>query len=1082
MKRLISTLFTIGLAICSSLAQNHEIRAFKTLHVGKMDQSKQHFARMYQVKREPLHRKRLILPEPAQQGSGNDVVIAASLHKVNSAQVLDTLANGQNIDLGYPYDNGIASSRDGYVVATTNQAVWIYNPQGVLQQSLDWNVFAGPGGTIDPQVVYDPTHDRFIVIILKTSSGASGGVWVVVSNSNDPTGAWTSYSIPMTATEPNTDIFADFPHLGISSDRLYILSNFFDSFGLAYTAIWDISLTDLYAGSFVPGFHRIGNDTEMRFVNYADDTYGSDYYGISPRDSTIVLYKFNGGNLETDTISTPSQFVNVNLGIVTPGQMISGAGDGNGLAAFYKDGTIYYGHIGVLSQATPKPVIIYGQITVDANLGNSTASTPIAFYDENRTFGFGTLSYAGYKGSNSKAAALYVVLTGTSSNYLGTVAYQIDPYQNVTGPMLLAEGDTIIGYRVGDYIQARYQPGSERKIWVTAQRATTEGGINLNPADDFYLQARLIQLQMDSIPQNAIPVLSQPITDTTFAADFGSAVYDLSPVFTDADADNLTYTASSSDTLAVTVNISGSQLTVTQITQTGMGSSTIRIIANDGNYGTAHDDFYVIVGQEPPNNPPVVAQAFPDTTLEVSFTEATFQLGETFSDADDDELTISAQLSTEGTVKVEIAQTTMLVSELGVGSTEVTLTADDGRGGTVEDVFTLTVAERQNNNAPVVVNPIQDTILTPGYSLVKLIIDTVFSDADEDILTYVAYSADTAVVTASYSNGSLNITEIGEGSTMVSLVADDGFQGTATDRFIVTSGNVTPNSAPTVAQSIADTTLVLGSGNVYINFANTFADSDGDDLSYSIFSTNPSVLTAQINDNDSIYLNLESTGSTVISLTANDGHAGFATDEFTVTVTNTTTVENNPPTVIESMADTTFTSGFSVSLIDISNVFSDQDGDPLTYTITSSDESVVTATYSAEGLSLTEVGIGSTNVNITVDDGNEGTASDEFVVTVNEEETILSIQDELIEVHDMYPNPATNTVSIRFNVAKAGHYTAELVDIQGKQSIILTGRRLKPGESLLNFNVNAFAPGVYILRISGEGPGSIAERKLVIER
>jgi len=78
---------------------------------------------------------------------------------------------------------------------------------------------------------------------------------------------------------------------------------------------------------------------------------------------------------------------------------------------------------------------------------------------------------------------------------------------------------------------------------------------------------------------------------------------------------------------------------------------------------------------------------------------------------------------------------------------------------------------------------------------------------------------------------------------------------------------------------------------------------------------------------------------------------------------------NNPPYVANPITDQILAVGFSSFSLDISNVFNDADEDILTYTVTSSNEGVVTAFLSGTTLMLTETGTGTSDITVTADDG-----------------------------------------------------------------------------------------------------------------
>ncbi len=92
---------------------------------------------------------------------------------------------------------------------------------------------------------------------------------------------------------------------------------------------------------------------------------------------------------------------------------------------------------------------------------------------------------------------------------------------------------------------------------------------------------------------------------------------------------------------------------------------------------------------------------------------------------------------------------------------------------------------------------------------------------------------------------------------------------------------------------------------------------------------------------------------------------------------------NIAPEVNQPIEPQIFEEGFGSVDISLQNLFADANGDELTYTSTSSDENVVSATVSGSTLTLTEEGTGTATVGVTVSDGNGGSNSIDFMVTVN---------------------------------------------------------------------------------------------------
>jgi hypothetical protein len=131
---------------------------------------------------------------------------------------------------------------------------------------------------------------------------------------------------------------------------------------------------------------------------------------------------------------------------------------------------------------------------------------------------------------------------------------------------------------------------------------------------------------------------------------------------------------------------------------------------------------------------------------------------------------------------------------VGTGTANITVTANDGNGGSVNDVFEFNI-NAAANNAPVVANPIADITETEGFGSATIDIANVFTDADDDVLTFGVSSDATNVATASLSGTTLTITEVGTGTANITVTANDGNGGSASDvfEFVVEDDNSIAN-------------------------------------------------------------------------------------------------------------------------------------------------------------------------------------------------------------------------------------------------------------------------------------------------
>ena len=146
--------------------------------------------------------------------------------------------------------------------------------------------------------------------------------------------------------------------------------------------------------------------------------------------------------------------------------------------------------------------------------------------------------------------------------------------------------------------------------------------------------------------------------------------------------------------------------------------------------------------------------------------------------------------------------------------------------------------------------------------------------------------------------------------------------------------------------------------------AHVFTDEDLDDLTYTVNSSKPEVVKAGLDrDGTSITLEAVSPGASQIEVRASDTHASVGTS-FTVTV------PNRSPTASGVVNDLTLDPGNSSQVTiesETEALFTDPDGEALTYTVASSNEAAATATIGTEGKTAQVTGVaqGTSDVTIT---------------------------------------------------------------------------------------------------------------------
>ena len=307
---------------------------------------------------------------------------------------------------------------------------------------------------------------------------------------------------------------------------------------------------------------------------------------------------------------------------------------------------------------------------------------------------------------------------------------------------------------------------------------------------------------------------------------------------------------------------------------------------------------------------------------------------------------------------------------VAAGSATVTVTATDPGDLSVTQMFDVTVAVA--NQSPEAVDTIADQGVAPGDS-VTVDVSGNFSDPDGDELTYTAASSDDTVATVSVSGAEVTVTGVAAGSATVTVTATDPGDLSVTQMFDVTVA--VANQSPEAVDTIADQGVAPGD-SVTVDVSGNFSDPDGDELTYTAASSDDTVATVSVSGAE-VTVTGVAAGSATVTVTATDPGDLSVTQMFDVTVA----VANQSPEAVDTIADQGVAPGDSVT-VDVSGNFSDPDGDELTYTAASSDDTVATVSVSGAEVTVTGVAAGSATVTVTATDPGDLSVTQMFDVTV----------------------------------------------------------------------------------------------------
>lgn len=213
---------------------------------------------------------------------------------------------------------------------------------------------------------------------------------------------------------------------------------------------------------------------------------------------------------------------------------------------------------------------------------------------------------------------------------------------------------------------------------------------------------------VNEIPANIAPTVANPIPDNNATEMVWFSYTFPANTFNDANGDALSYTAQQADgsPLPAWLNFNATTRTFSGMPDDGdVGTRTIKVTASDGRGGSVSDTFDLVVINV--NDPPTVNIPVPDQVATKNASYSYTFPANTFADQDVGAThTYTATLGNGAALPAWLtfdSNTRTFSGTPGntdVGSITIKLTADDGQGGSVSDLFDLVV--NNSNTAPTV--------------------------------------------------------------------------------------------------------------------------------------------------------------------------------------------------------------------------------------------------------------------------------------------------------------------------------------------------------------------------------------------
>lgn len=178
--------------------------------------------------------------------------------------------------------------------------------------------------------------------------------------------------------------------------------------------------------------------------------------------------------------------------------------------------------------------------------------------------------------------------------------------------------------------------------------------------------------------------------------------------------------------------------------------------------------------------------------------------------------------------------------------------------------------------------------------------------------------------------------------------------------------------------------------------------------------------------------------------------------------------ENPSPTLVNPIADLELPENFNFDIIDISTVFSDPEGEPLSFFVTSSAPILLGVHINNGELEFSGGTAGNYHICLTAIDENGGIATHTFIVTVGNPS---STNNQWLSDLFIYPNPVNDLLYIR-----NGTFTFDVTIFDMNSRVQKSFKNLVRSASL---NINDLPSGVYFIKIENPTNGTYHFEKII---
>ncbi|MBC3784341.1 putative Ig domain-containing protein [Spirosoma utsteinense] len=477
-------------------------------------------------------------------------------------------------------------------------------------------------------------------------------------------------------------------------------------------------------------------------------------------------------------------------------------------------------------------------------------------------------------------------------------------------------------------------------------------------------------------PANTAPTVANVIAPKSGTVGVGFTFTIPANTFSDPEGQALTYTVTG---LPAGLTFAG---TVISGTPSVSGVSTVSVKATDPGSLSASTTFQLTISPAPPVNvpPSPPAGGIPNQVATVG-TAFTYVVP-AFTDPNAGQtLTYSVTGLPANGLSFTAGSRTISGTPSASGTVGVTVTANDGNGGTASSSFTITINAAPvvppANTAPTVANVIAPKSGTVGVGFTFTIPANTFSDPEGQALTYTVTGLPAGLT---FAGTVISGTPSVSGVSTVSVKATDpgSLSASTTFQLTISPAPVTPPpSGPFSITGVTTVTCVtITAGQRQVSFTPRYAGLSGQPISFSVsnelsptMAAGPYTLTLYT-DNPSVTLKATQTGTA--------GEASFVYNWLAACNAGTPPPVNLPPV---ASAPANQMAVVNQAFTYVVPAFSDPNGDALTYTVSGLPAGLI-FTAASRTISGTPSLTGVSTVTVKATDPGSLSASASFMLTV----------------------------------------------------------------------------------------------------